>query len=520
MAMRIFFQPVLFFLSILFIFSSCTKEHSVEKDSSLPPAGTSTGTGVFTFTDATNTCTTAVINSTYQAAAPTTATNTVQLTINVSSIGTYTIATSVINGLKFTSAGTFTATGLQTITFTASGTPITKGIFSYMPGSNGCTFSINVVSAGTLINAVYTFPQAPNTCNPVTIGGSYTVGVALVATNTVKVQVNVSALGAYTMATIITNGIGFTGTGTFTILGLQSVTLTGSGNPLAAGPFNFLPGSNSCSFTITVLPAAPPATFTFPNDAAGNCTTPVIKGTYIAKQLLTNDSKVQLAVNVTVAGTYTIITNTANGITFFATGTFTATGAQQITFIGSGTPDAESTDLFTPKIAGSCGFSITVKPRPPVSGGILTCKIDGVLNDFKEAAMATIDYNVLGSQQTNVSIFGSLLPLGTPSDKFSIIISKLDGGMITTGVYNENSFTSSLANIQPVFLLYKTDTNINWGTNTNTAFTPTKYHFQINITSITATRFIGSFSGTVSEHLGMGPATKTITEGVFNVPIQ
>ena len=72
-------------------------------------------------------------------AAPATAT--ITLVANVTTAGTYTIFTNTINGVTFSAAGTFGATGNQTVTLTPSGTPTLAG--NYMWATN-LTPSINV----------------------------------------------------------------------------------------------------------------------------------------------------------------------------------------------------------------------------------------------------------------------------------------------------------------------------------------------------------------------------------------
>jgi hypothetical protein len=81
------------------------------------------------------------------------------------------------------------------------------------------------------------------------------VGTALTASNTVTLNVNVTAIGTWSVSTApAVNGIVFTGSGTFTATGAQTITLTGSGTPSAAGSFNFpvTVGGSTCNFSVTV----------------------------------------------------------------------------------------------------------------------------------------------------------------------------------------------------------------------------------------------------------------------------
>jgi hypothetical protein len=100
-------------------------------------AGTG-GTSVYTVN-----CATAVLNGTYVAGTAMTAANTVVLTVNVTAMGTWSLATTTVNGVTFSGSGTFTTTGSQTITLTAGGIPAAAGTFNYpvTVGGATCNFS-------------------------------------------------------------------------------------------------------------------------------------------------------------------------------------------------------------------------------------------------------------------------------------------------------------------------------------------------------------------------------------------
>src|SRR4029079_11327211 len=98
-----------------------------------------------------------VINGIYKAGTVLTASNTVVLNVNVTTIGSWSVSTSpAVNGIIFTGSGTFATTGAQTITLTASGTPVsaTTSSFPVTVGSSTCNFSITVIPAGG--NATFT----------------------------------------------------------------------------------------------------------------------------------------------------------------------------------------------------------------------------------------------------------------------------------------------------------------------------------------------------------------------------
>ena len=71
-----------------------------------------------------------------------------------------------------------------------------------------------------------------------------------------------------------------------------------------------------------------------------------------------------LVANVTKSGSYSIATNTVNGITFSASGRFTATGNQNIIMTASGTPVVSETTSFTLNTTPNCIFSAVVSGPP------------------------------------------------------------------------------------------------------------------------------------------------------------
>lgn len=73
-------------------------------------------------------------------------------------------------------------------------------------------------------------------------------------------------------------------------------------------------------------------------------------------------ASITLVANVTSTGTYTISTNTLNGVTFTATGTFGATGNQTVTLTPSGTPTA----------AGNYKWTTVLTPSIDVYGSVIS----------------------------------------------------------------------------------------------------------------------------------------------------
>jgi len=332
-------------------------------------------------------------------------------------------------------------------------------------------------------------------------------GTTLVANNTVTSSVIVTKLGSYNISTQTTNGIRFSATGTFSALGSQSIILIGSGKPVAAGSFSFTPGTTGCSFSITVVAAAPAATFTY-NNTAGVCSTPAITGIFTAGTALTAANTIKLNVNVGTAGSYSINTNTINGVTFSGSGMFSA-GAQTVTLTSTNIPAAAGSFNYTP--TGGCSFPITYAPT---SGGgstdFLKCKISGVLTNFNTNLQA-LSVIPPGGFPPNVTAKGKISD--TPGGPQELWVSVQNPGSVNSGVYSNLTFSTMLDRGALVSFYPTGFPNIYFGTSVFTANT-----FTVNITSLSATRVEGNFSGTIYDQNG-GSLTdkKEITEGSFSV---
>lgn len=348
-------------------------------------------------------------------------------------------------------------------------------------------------------------------------------GVAMSATNTATIQVTVTSIGTYDIKTDLVNGVSFAAKGSFTSTGAQTITLTATGSPSSEGmkKFSITGAGNNCNFGITFSPAAPPAVFTMVG-TPDTCTAPVINGVYVKGTALSASNTITLKVNVTTAGSYNISTNTANGINFSGSGVFLSTGNNiDVTLTGSGTPLATGITSLTPDITSSCSFNITVADEPPLGSGTFTCKIDGTLITFNQSASADITdpvteepYLMLGGHKD-----------GDPENYFHIFISNNDKTAVKAGTYDEKHFVAtSLSDlgyrIEADYIAKNADLSTTmWNTSSSIPGFSTGQPFTIKITSITSTRVKGTFSGKLS-NTPDDNAFRTITEGVFDLPIQ
>ena len=216
------------------------------------------GTAVFTLatTPVTGACTGATVQGTYTANVPTVVgTNTATINVVVTTIGTYNIVTTAVNGITFSASGTFTTATAQSVVLQASGTPTPAGSVTIpvTAGTSSCSFPLTILpGAGP---AVFTLTGAGGTCVPGTTQGTYTVGTPLTATNTATIQVNVTTIGSYSITTNTMSGVSFSATGTFTVPGVQTVILAASlTSPTTAGNFTMTvtAPTTTCTFPLTV----------------------------------------------------------------------------------------------------------------------------------------------------------------------------------------------------------------------------------------------------------------------------
>ncbi|MDQ3682939.1 MAG: hypothetical protein M3352_07690 [Bacteroidota bacterium] len=211
-------------------------------------------------------------------------------------------------------------------------------------------------------------------CLPKTVVGTYISNIALNDSNYIEAELYISSPGSYTISTDTINGYFFNASGTFSSIGTNRVKLKAIGKPITSGTDDFLIryDTSVCAIQITVLPNGSGGAATFTLQGAGAaCMNAVVGGGFVKNQALTAASKVDVHVNVSTIGSYTVSTNTVNGFSFSGTGNFAATGLQTISLRANGTPLNEGPTRFTVTAgANTCTFSANVTATgtpPPVS---------------------------------------------------------------------------------------------------------------------------------------------------------
>lgn len=245
-----------FLISIIALLGiiSCQKEFSSETTQ-----GKSKGS---LQSDVTSECLPKTIAGTYVAGKGMNDSNYIEVNINVTNKGAYSISTDTINGYSFSGKGVFNDSGINKVRLAGFGVPALSGnnLFVISYDSTFCLVQIVVLPAGSSGQSSFTLQGSGGNCLNSTVGGNYVKAVALNSSNTVTLSVNVTSLGAYSITTAPVNGMTFTGAGSFSNTGIQNITLTGAGTPSLEGsyPVTVTSGSSTCAFTVVVTATAPP----------------------------------------------------------------------------------------------------------------------------------------------------------------------------------------------------------------------------------------------------------------------
>ena len=387
-------KHVFYWLALLFIVvTGCQKEVSFELGNT-PAKGSLQS-------DVTGDCLPKTVSGTYSAGkALVPATNTISISVNVLTTGTYIITTDTINGYHFRATGTFTTVGVNTVILRGNGIPFATSVDNFVVSYDGtvCDVQVTVTTPG-----VGTLAGTPNACAPITVNGGYSPGLALTATNNAVVQVIVTTAGSFNFTTDTVAGIWFNFSGVLPI-GAQSVTLQAQGAIPAAATtgnktFTVKLGVSLCTFVVNVVAQA---VYTI------NCATVMVNGTYIAgTPLVPATNTITLPITVTTAGIYSI-TASINGMTFTGSGTL-ALATTSITLAGSGTPITTTGSPFNLSVGTPpCLIPITVTSAP-VAVYTVNCGTavpDGLFEEgtqLNASNTVTIDVNVVSIGTYNLT---------------------------------------------------------------------------------------------------------------------
>ena len=207
--------------------------------------------------DASNNCKPVLVNGSFVSGKDLDVNNHIQVEVHFTAIGSYTIATDTVNGYSFKAEGNAKDTGVINIQLSGNGKPLHAGSdqFHIAYANSTCTASVTVLDGASL--ASFTLQGSPNSCIIDTLIGGYIKGVAADTSSHVTIAVSVTTPGTYSVSTNAVNGYSFSGSGSFSSTGVQSISLVASGTPLKAGTdvFTVNAGSSTCSFSVNVLTA-------------------------------------------------------------------------------------------------------------------------------------------------------------------------------------------------------------------------------------------------------------------------
>ncbi len=478
--------PSLLLLLVVMI-NACQRERSFEGPNT-PATGTLQS-------DITGDCLPKTVMGTYEVGTPLDGANEyIQVDVDVTSPGLYTVYSDTVNGVWFRLPGQFTTTGINTIKLRGNGTPIIDGTFNFTIQFDGvtCIVPVSFLPAGAGGPATYTLSGSgtPASCSNATVSGTYVKDAPLTASNKVTLEVDVTTIGTYSITTTY-QGMTFAGSGAFLTTGLQPVVLTGSGTPTTAGAnvVPFTAGSSSCNFTINV---------DAPADYTPDCATASVNGTYKVGVPLDGTNTIVYDVNVATPGAYSISTS-VNGMTFTSSGNLIA-GTNTITLTGSGTPTASGSFSLTLPGTTPCTVTINVAAAPT---------IDWKFTD----ATAGATYQ---GQNYDVAFDNSMPPVSVleisgdnaAGDDLGLYIGDISGTINANETY---SSTATLSNAFAFAFTNGTSGQILLASPANTAdgATMTLKVTSINTTTKTVT---GTFSGTAVDDTN---GKHTITNGTF-----
>lgn len=201
-------------------------------------------------------------------------------------------------------------------------------------------------------------------CLPKTVAGAYIARKVLNDSNFIEVEINVAKAGSYSISTETINGYSFQASGNVTATGVNRIKLKGQGTPASAGTNTFTVrfDTSFCYIQVVILPVGNGGTAVYSLQGSGSsCLDANIQGIYMKNTPVTVNNKVDIKVNVSTIGTYSISTTTINGITFSGTGTFATTGVQTVSINASGTPVNTGNTVVTVNAGTStCNFSLLV----------------------------------------------------------------------------------------------------------------------------------------------------------------
>lgn len=187
-----------------------------------------------------------------------------------------------------------------------------------------------------------------------------------------------------------------------------------------------------------------------------NCLSININGIYQADQELNSDNFINIGLEVTKEGTYSIISNNINGMVFFSEGEFETTGLQYITLNGIGKPVEDGEFEFELSFDGkTCSFNVTVSGEESLvegSIGTLAAQNRTPVPQFRDTYKYWLNNQKIGEIISSVSPRRIINYNG--QDKISIVnyYQSVSGGGWALGARTKFNYNSS-GNVESIVFL-------------------------------------------------------------------
>lgn len=234
-------------------------------------------------------------------------------------------------------------------------------------------------------------------------------------------------------------------------------------------------------------------------DSLGDCLSKAVAGNYIAAKPLIDSNYIDVTVNVTQPGRYTVYTDTVNGYYFRATGNFASAGPATVRMQGIGTPSVVGSDDFiifydstyctvtvTVLPAGSSGGTISKNYFPLTDSSYWTYD-DEPNADTLKTSVGTVVVKNNRSYKQFISVYGS----GPPNDTSFYRKDNSTGAYYTyidTAWLSGNGLSFSQPGLDVLFLKDSLNTNDSLKSDFNVTFSgiPAIVRFKYTCTNANA----------------------------------
>lgn len=437
--------------------------------------------------------------------------NYVEVDVNVTRVGDYSISSIPNDGMSFSAVGNFTSIGINRVKLFGAGIPRASGPhqIQVVYNNTSCIIDLDVQPSNPVIYAVFTLGGASGNCSGFVLSGNYNSGIAMDNSNSAYVNITTTVAGIYSVTTDTLNGVYFNASGSLSTTS-NNIVLAANGTPVNTGTYIYTVhnSTGNCSFSVTYIG---PSTYTI-SSSAGTCSGVTAQGTYTSGIPTDASNFINTSVNVANPGYYIISTDTINGIYFSASGNFSSTGNQSVTLFANGTPINASPypfeyHLFNSNASSFCSFTLNVL------GDYIVCEIDGqrvFFNMGTSLADPTASATLLGISGFPILSIKGLGVFGSSIPSFNIKLNNASN-TIGSGTYT----TLSVPSNGFITCDYIDATNNNYFILQNPP--PATPAFTLNITN-SLVRYQGTFSGILQN--STGSSTITITNGVFDIPFR